>query len=297
MSANELLTLVGLAWPRLVLYPGGAAIGALLWMRLRRRALDTAAEHAGGRSQSLQVDHAAWLPALSCVVLPWLGLALLPLPLATALGRTTDLVMVLALLEWPRVLAIANELRDRDAARQRAGVGRLVAALNSYPPLMLATLALAQPAGSLDLAALARPPSSMQALHWAGAIGWALALPVVLGLGPFRTPTPPTAPTCLPNLLVQLGLGLRGCGLAAIALLPWLAPFGALDRDAAYAPPTWLAILGAPLVLGALLWGYDRFSAGQSARRWAWAYLALDGALLLALLAAAYLALPGRFTA
>src|SRR6185436_13679799 len=87
------------------------------------------------------------------------------------------------LLEWPNVLAIRQELRAGD-------MRRLAAALNSYPPLILATLALAQAGNSLELAALARAPGSLVAtststVHWLGAITLALALAPALGVGPF----------------------------------------------------------------------------------------------------------------
>jgi hypothetical protein len=49
-------------------------------------------------------------------------------------------------------------------------------------------------------------------------------------------------------------------------------------------------------VIGALLWGFDRLTIGQPARRWARAFLALDALLLLALLWAAYLALQNRIS-
>jgi len=53
-------------------------------------------------------------------------------------------------------------------------------------------------------------------------------------------------------------------------------------------------MLVAASLIAALLWSYDRLTRKHAARRWAQAYLALDGALLLALLWAAYLALESR---
>jgi hypothetical protein len=239
----------------------------------------------------------SWFLLLSSIVLPWLGLALLPLPAAAPMNRGTDIIMLFALLEWPRLIAIARELRAAGEARQRAGTRRLAAALNSYPTLMLATLALAQPAGSLDIAAYARPPAdlaplSIQVSHWLGAAGWALALAPLLGLGPFQASAP--AQHSWRALLNgwDLGMWIRGCGLAAIAALPWLAPFGALAEQGSYTITTLLAIVLAPFALGGMLWCYHRFTAHQSARRWAKAYLALDCALVAALLWAAYEAMP-----
>ena len=64
----------------------------------------------------------------------------------------------------------------------------------------------------------------------------------------------------------------------ALAALPWA---GAEDTGLAL-----LRMLGAAALIAALLWGYDRLTRGQAARRWAWAYLGLDTVLLLALLGA-----------
>jgi hypothetical protein len=230
--------------------------------------------------------------------MPWLGLALLPLPAAAPMSRKTDIIIVLALLEWPRLVAIARELHATSQACYRAGTRRLAAALNSYPTLMLATLALAQPAGSLDLAALVRPPADttplgMQAPHWLGALAWTFALAPLLGLGPFRAGAPAQHRWRAPINGWGLGMLIRGCGLAAIAALPWLAPFGALAEQASYTTTTLLAIVLVPFALGGLVWCYDRYTARQSARRWAQAYLALDGVLIVALLWAAYVKLPG----
>ena len=179
MNANELLTLLGLAWSRLILYPGGLAAFALIWLsaRAKNRELRAGSQFLVLRSR---------FSIFSSIAAAWLGLALLPLPAAAPMSRTTDIVVVLALLEWPQFVAIARELHGADAHIQRAGARRLAAALNSYPTLLLATLALAQPAGSLEIAALARQPSetvesSLQALHWLGAATWTLALAPLSG--------------------------------------------------------------------------------------------------------------------
>ena len=250
---------------------------------------------------------------LSSVVLPWLALALLPLPLAVALPRQIDIVVALALLEWPNLLAIRQELRT-------GGVRRLAAALNSYPPLILATLALMQAGNSLELAALARAPGdsaalSTRMLHWLGVIALALALPPALGLGPFadggrttlrrrsgqandeRRTNWRSSRSYLVSIqnsaarffaagALQIGLRLRALGLVALAALPWAGAEGT-----GLAP---LRMLGAAALIAALLWGADRLMRRQAARRWAWAYLALDAVLLLALLGAAYLELQIR---
>jgi hypothetical protein len=303
VNANELLTLLGLAWSRLVIYPGGLAVFALIWLVARTDNRQPATDNRRPRRgrQSWNTDTGSWLtlrvPILSSIVLPWLGLALLPLPAAAPMSRKTDIIIVLALLEWPQLMAIARELRAADEACQRAGK-RLAAALNSYPTLMLATLALAQPAGSLEIAALARPPSetaafSLQALHWLGAAAWTCTLAPLLGLGPFQAGAPAHTTWPMPINPWKSGMWLRGCGLAVIAALLWLAPFGALAEQGSYSIATLLAIVVAPFVLGGILWCYHRFTAHQSAHGWAKAYLALDCLLLFALLWAAYATIPG----
>ncbi|HEU5102027.1 MAG TPA: hypothetical protein VFU22_23555 [Roseiflexaceae bacterium] len=304
MTASELLAMLGRAWSRLLLYPGGLAAFAAIWLTLllsQRRTITKNHEPAA--------PDRARFSARSSIVLPWLGLALLPLPLAVTLPRQADIVVTLALLEWPQILAIRQALQAGDTRR-------LAAALNSYPALILATLALAQPAGSLEIAAIARVPDEQVpkiagVLHWLGAVALALALAPALGLGPFadrgqgtgdrergtgdrgqgagdnkalpHTPIPnPQPPTPNP----YLGLRLRALGLIALAALPWA---GGQDTGLGL-----LRMFAAASIIAALLWGYDRLARGGLARRWARAYLVLDAALLLALLWAAYAALQNR---
>jgi hypothetical protein len=309
VTASELLAMLGRAWSRLLLYPGGLAAFGLLWL------ISIRAERRDGSRLTLRV------PVLGSIALPWLALALLPLPLAAGLPRQIDIVVALALLEWPQLLAIRQALRAGDRRR-------LAAALNSYPTLVLATLALAQSAGSFDIVALARPPSelastSASVLHWIGALALALALAPALGIGPFgdgrrttddgrrtkgerprtkdqgrttddeewttddgRQSFIPTPTLQLPALNSQAGLRLRALGLIALAALPWAGSQGdglALLR--------WLA---AASLIAALLWCFVRLARQHTARRWARVYLVLDAALLLALLWAAYMALQRR---
>jgi hypothetical protein len=209
-------------------------------------------------------------------------LALLPLPLAAGINRQTDLVVVLALLEWPRILTIALELQADIANARIRAAQRLATALNSYPPLILATLVLALAAGSFEIGALVRPPDEllsarMALLHWLGATTWVLALPPALEIGPFVV-----GPA--EHRALRTGLGLRMLGLVACATLPWFPLLSA---------PHWLLPLP-PLLVAALVWGYHQISAGQSSRRWARGYLAFDLGLLLVLFLAAFLALQAR---
>lgn len=282
MTATELLTMVGLAWSRLLIYPGGLAAFAIVWLigRLDERRV-TGESHAGSALADRPLPRAL---VISAVVLPWLGLALLPLPPAAALARQTDLVVLLALLEWPRVLAIAHELRPATPGAPTRASRRLVAALNSYPPLILATLVLALAAGSFDPLALARAPgeqapAGLVLARWLGAAAWTLALPPALGIGPF-------AACPAGQRWLRVGQRLRALGLFAFAALLWVALIG---------EPRWLLPLP-PLLLLVLLWGYHRVAAGQPARRWARAYVVLDALLLLVLLWFAYAALQQRLT-
>lgn len=323
MTLNELLALLGRAWSRLLIYPGGLTAFAALWLiailQSRRPSVESRQHHSRAGS---------WPLALGSLVPPWLGLALLPLPPAPTLSRQTDLIVVLALLEWPLVLATARALRSTDGAQRAAGARRLAAALNSYPALILAGLALAQPAGSFEIAALARLPGELapegaRALHWIGVVAWALALVPALGLGPFAA-RPPDAPGAsaehsifdrskaqsrkgagfliplrtwrLGEDPVRTGLQLRALGLVWLAALPWMAALGALEEGGLQRVVPALAWLLSPAAIAALLWVCHRLLAGRGARRWARVYLGIDLALLLALLWAAYQALQRRLS-
>jgi hypothetical protein len=328
VSLNELLALLGRAWSRLLIFPGGLAAFAII-------GLLAYIHRAAGRGQRAELkpptsnlqpptseDNAAsWFLALGAIAPPWLGLALLPLPPAPGLSRQTDLLITLALLECPLLLSIAHELRASDL--RPMGLRRLAATLNGYPPLLLATLALVQAGGSFDIATIARVPGDLapmfaRPLHWIGAAAWALALPPMLGLGSFAGP--PGARATRPDSLhhqaetararlrvvgsaairswgddpLGTGLRLRALGHVLLAALPWMAAFGALDEGGLGKPAGLAAWLLAPALIAALLWGYDRLTATHTPRRWARAYLALDTALLLVLLWAAFQALRLR---
>ncbi len=153
MTANELLALLGRAWPRLLIYPGGLAAFALVWLigRTNRRPTtdNRPAEDRGSRIEDRRwrssiLDPRSSINAsrfsvgyplggspldISAVVLPWLGLALLPLPGAAGISRQTDLITVLA-------------------------------------------------------------PLSASLLHWTGATAWLLALPPALTIGAFAAGPP-----------------------------------------------------------------------------------------------------------
>jgi hypothetical protein len=360
LTANELLALLGRAWPRLLIYPGGLAAFALIWLMTRTknkeqrtknkgagrtaeprtenrepgvlwanrrtRTKNKEAENQGVRrgflssilyplsssrhpftrspahplgrqsGRSIERPYGLWsvvgIMDISALALPWLALALLPLPRAAGLSRSIDLVVVLVLLEWPLLLTIAAELRASAAARARAA-RRLASALNSYPPLILAALLLASAYGSLDTTALTRTPDAhtpapVALLYWLAAGAWLLALPPVLGIGVFAAGPPDSR-------ALWLGLWLRKLGLVALATLPWFPLVARPEAGRqAEADLAWLGLPLPPLIIAALLWGYSRLTVGRSARSWARAYLVLDAVLLLLLLWAAYTALQAR---
>jgi hypothetical protein len=325
LTANELLALLGRTWSRLLIYPGGLAAFLLIWLIERTKNKEQRTQEPEPRTENHRTtgpqnrepriedrrsridlrrssifdllslifyplsSAAGWLEA-SAIVLPWLGLALLPLPHAAGMGRQIDLVAMLALLEWPLLLAIALELRRGATV---SATRRLAAALNSYPPLILAALLLASAYGSFETTALARPPDAGTPapaawLHWLGAGAWLLALPGALGIGAFAAGPPQ-------QHILRFGLWLRTLGLVALAALPWLPLVAGPDaNDQGSISPAWLWLLLPPLAITALLWGYSRLTAGRAARPWARAYLALDAVLLAILIWAAYTALQAR---
>ncbi len=175
---------------------------------------------------------------------------------------------MLALLEWPLLPTIAAELRAGAAARARAA-RRLAAALNSYPPLILAALLLASAYGSLDTVALTRTPDTntpapAALLYWLAAGAWLLALPPALGIGAFAAGPPDSR-------ALWLGLWLRRLGLVALAALPWFPLVSRPETGSqAEADLAWLGLPLPPLAIAALLWGYagsrqgDRRAAGHA---------------------------------
>lgn len=215
---SELLGALGLAWPRLLLYPGGAfAIGAgwLLAAWLSRCAGRPVAPPSAPGPAGL----VAALPPLAAI-------ALMPLAPARSFPYGLDLVIALALLEWPRAL------QGRGLSREEA--------LQQYGPLLAAAALLAEGAGGLELTRLLRAPGGWldRALLAAGTLIWLAALPRLLAAGPGG-----------------LGGRLRALGLLLVAALPLLGALAAalgerLPGELAgwLLPPA--AILGVAAALG-----------------------------------------------
>lgn len=293
MTIAELLALLGRAWLRLALFPGGLAALAVIWIagwaltwERARRPAERQAGAAGGATH----HRLARGQGISAAAFPLLAVALLPLPYTRPLERPLDAVVLLTLLEWPRLLAVTSDLRGSAADTSRA-VRRLAGALNGYPPAILALLLVGQGVGSLELGLLAagpldgRPPF-VWALFLGGALGLVLALPPLVEAGPFAA-----GDGARYEQLLVLGLRLRVLGYVLLAALPWFALLPPAREDGA--PALWLAPLP-PLLLALLLWGFDRAFAGRRALPWAHGYLWLSLALLLGHAAGAALALRER---
>lgn len=207
---NELLGALGLAWPRLLIYPGGVVALFAAWAlnRCWRGTSEPDSRHpcAGGIGDLLP---------------PLLVLSLLPVPPARSFPYGLDLPVALALAEWPRwrVLACNGGLAPEQ-------VRRLLA---PYGMLLLGASGMAAATASLELAALTRWPdeSVRRLLFGCGALLWLTTLPAL------GATTPEAAWALRLRSLALLAvpvLGLIGA-LAALlepvlsaAALAWLAP-------------------------------------------------------------------------
>jgi hypothetical protein len=199
---NELLGALGLAWPRLLAYPGGLAALLAAWLLNRWNAR----VGAGGAPVQPVLGFGDLLP-------PLLLLSLLPLPPARSFPYGLDLPTALALAEWPRLRVLAG----------RGGLApeRLRALVPAYALLLIGAGKMAAAAGSLELAALTRWPADWWArgVLLGGMLLWLAALPR-LGAA---------------SAEAHWALRLRALGLLAIpapaligalaaALNPWIAP-------------------------------------------------------------------------
>jgi hypothetical protein len=255
---GELFGTLGLAWPRLVIYPGGLSALGLAWMldwalaSGKRRQGYTGAAPVPALHAARDLDSWSFV-ILSAVVAPLLVISLLPLPHAVDFPYSLDLPIALALLEWPQFLLLWLTWRAEPpnaSLRQRA-------LLEGYALLLLAALALAQATGSLRLNDLIFVwPQEINALDGAsllglaGSLGWGLALLPLLELGPFRSEQTKGA--------LGLGCALRAFGHVLLATLPWLTPL---------ASQPWLTPLP-PLALALLLAVIVRWGDWLDWRRW-----------------------------
>ena len=220
---GELLGALGLAWPRLLLYPGGVFALAAAWL-LERWLRLCAGRPAAPPAPLAPANILDWLPPLA-------ALTLLPLAPARGFPYGLDLAVAAGLLEWPRL---------RHADWRRLGRAPL---LRAYGPLLAGALLMAEGAGGLGLSGLLTWPASAldRALLLGGALVWLAALPRLLSDGPGG-----------------LAGRLRALGLLLVGALPLLGALAALSAGALpgelagwVLPP--LAALGAALLLGGLV--------------------------------------------
>ncbi len=210
---GELLGALGLAWPRLLLYPGGLfALGAS-W--LLARWLRWCAGLPARATPASAIDLAAVLPPLA-------ALSLLPLAPARGFPYGLDLVVAVGLLEWPSLRRAAG----RNLARAEL--------LRRYGPLIVGALLMAEGAGGLGLSGLLTWPAGRldQALLLGGAAIWLLALPGLLADG-----------------LWSLAGRLRALGLLLVGALPMVGALAAMTAGVLpgelagwLLPPTALAL-------------------------------------------------------
>jgi len=255
---GEWLGTLGLAWPRLVLYPGGLSALGFAWV------LDCLLVYSVDRSvfastRTAPVDGATgggpWLILdLSAVVAPLLIISLLPVPLSGYFAYTPDLLVALVLLDWPwlcwygrRCMPVLSGSTSRGVAPSvsspwKGGQGVLEGwrhLYEAYGLLVLSLLAVAQTQGSLRLEALTVSSASAtlahQALRWLGMAGWSVALLMLLLREADLDQTMTSG--------LWWGLRLRTGGHVLLAWLPW---FPLLQ------PRSWLLLLPLLLLVSAL---------------------------------------------
>lgn len=184
---SELLGALGLAWPRLLLYPGGlsAILAAFILMRLRGVRYLERPTSAG------LLD---LLPPLSVI-------ALLPLAPAAPFPYGLDLPTATILLLWPAL---------RRAAHERTDLQLLV---TLCAPMLFAALTLASAASTFDLSGLLRwpPEPARQVAFVLGAGAWIAAVPRLL------PPHPELASACSALGLLLIGTLPLIAGISAIA--------------------------------------------------------------------------------
>jgi hypothetical protein len=211
---GELLAALGQAWPRLLIYPGGASALLLAWLICRL---------APARSPAMRPAGLALLGMIA----PLTALSLLPMPYSRPFPYGPDLLLVLALLDLPLWLRLSREPAPL-AFAQRAALPA------GYVLLLLALALLVAEIGSFDPGVLAGglPDSAAPSVRWrylAGLLAWQAALALAL---------------LLPTYDCSLGLALRTLGHIWLAMLPWPALLPAQP---------WLAAPAAVMLLFAAL--------------------------------------------
>jgi hypothetical protein len=175
---DELIAIVGGSWQPLLLYPG--VLTALLGTALMHAIWRFRASRAAGDAVDLQPTPTRALVIASML----LCMACLPVP-RSYWAYPIDLAVALLLLEAPHWLRLARLARSTEPAIRDATAYEIGTLLNAYLLLMLAAAALGQAAGSLLLPDLKR---GTPLLHWLGIVTWGIALPPLIGLGPWYLP-------------------------------------------------------------------------------------------------------------
>lgn len=216
---NELLGALGLAWPRLLLYPGG------LFALLAGRLLGVWLAHCGCvPTRSAQ----SGLAELAAVVPPLAALSLMPLTPARSFPYGLDLVVALALLAWPQALAGAP-MRRTELTR-------------AYGPLLVAVLGTTVALGGLELTRLLRLPEPwvQRALLGCATALWLVSMPRLLAGASHGTASE-----------------LRALGLLLIAALPVLGALAAATAERLPQGSGWMlaavALLAVSLALGGVM--------------------------------------------
>lgn len=219
---RESLGALGLAWQRLLIYPGGLSALLLAWLLARWLAWC-----AGRAPEPVR----PWtVGALLYALPPLAALSLLPLAPARPFPYGLDLMTTLGLLAWPRLcrLALGGEL-----SRER------LAGLTPFGLLLVGGVAMAEGAGSLELSALLRAPAAWPGwgLLLAGGLLWLAGVAALW--------SPPQ----------EAGEVLGDLGLLLVGALPLLAALAEVIAE--ILPGGWAGWMLPPLagLLGAVLLG------------------------------------------
>lgn len=178
---RELLGALGLAWPRLLIYPSGVVGLGLAWLlgRWIDWVTDDRRRTKAGVRPIFVLRPSSFVYYLDCLP-PLLGLALLPLPPARSFPYGIDLLAALTLFEWPRWRARMGgcECRAPSAERQEPRTEDLPGDLYiGYGLILVSVLAINAATGGIELAGLLHTPASVDGriLLLSGGLLWLFA--------------------------------------------------------------------------------------------------------------------------
>ncbi|WP_322820854.1 hypothetical protein [Chloroflexus sp.] len=193
---SDLLGVLGQAWPRLLLYPGGlsAVLAVVMFARLRGVTIT-------------RDDH---ITTLIDVLPPLCVLTLLPLAPAASFAYGLDLATTLLLLMWPVMRQVAQERRDpRDV-------------INQYLPIIMAAMVFASITNTLSLSGLLRWPAEPlpQIGYGLGIVAW------FVGSSQIMSTRPNLATACSELGFVMVGVLPLSAGLQALPVPGAIAGWG-----------------------------------------------------------------------